>query len=47
MLEDEGGPRLKDQTQSADRTRGKQAGQGAPWTVLGGLLGRLMGPREL
>ena len=45
MLEDEGAPRLEDQTQSADGTRGQTSGSGRPLDYSRGLARSPYGPQ--
>ena len=45
VLEDEGGPRLEDQTQSADGTRGQTSGSGRPLDYSRGLARSPYGPQ--
>ncbi|RVX00120.1 hypothetical protein CK203_026741, partial [Vitis vinifera] len=45
VLEDEGGPRLEDQMQSADGTRGQTSGSGRPLDCSQGLAGSPYGPQ--
>ena len=45
VMEDEGGPRLEDQMQSADGTRGQTSGSGCPLDCSRGLVGSPFGPQ--
>ena len=45
VMEDEGGPRLEDQMQSADGTRGQTSGSGCPLDCSRGLVRSPFGPQ--